>query len=104
MDLLQMHGALEQYNKLNSDLLKKQAELEDLKKRLKTATDIEDAQPHLNMERAALTLKIGQNIEENNGRISKAIQRFESISSTLFEKTGLLTVENTAIVDIHRGF
>lgn len=96
MDLLQTHGALEQYNKLNSDLLKKQAELEDLKKRLKTATDIEDAQPHLNMERAALTLKIGQNIEENNGRISKAIQRFESISSTLFEKTGLLTVENTA--------
>lgn len=96
MDLLHTHGALEQYNKLNSDLLKKQAELEDLKKKLKTAMDIEDAKPRLDMERAALTLKIGQNIEENNNRISKAIQRFESISSTLFEKTGLLTVENTA--------
>lgn len=95
MDLLHTHGALEQYNKLNSDLLKKQAELEDLKKKLKTAMDIEDAKPRLDMERAALTLKIGQNIEENNGRISKAIQRFESISSALFEKTGLLTVENT---------
>ncbi|WP_444658444.1 ABC-three component system protein [Caproiciproducens sp. R2] len=96
MDLLQTHGALEQYNKLNSDLLKKQAELEDLKKRLKTATDIEDAQPRLDMERAALTLKIGQNIQENSVFINKAIQRFESISSTLFEQTGLLTVENTA--------
>ncbi len=96
MDLLHTHGALEQYNKLNSDLLKKQAELEDLKKKLKTAMDIEDAKPRLDMERAALTLKIGQNIEENNERISKAIQRFENISSTLFEKTGLLTVENTA--------
>lgn len=96
MDLLQTHGALEQYNKLNSDLLKKQAELEDLKKRLKTATDIEDAQPRLDMERAALTLKIGQNIQENSAFINKAIQRFESISSTLFEQTGLLTIENTA--------
>lgn len=95
MDLLQTHGALEQYNKLNSDLIKKQAELEDLRKRLKTATDIEDSQPRLDIERAALILKIGQNIEENNDHISKAIQRFESISSTLFEKTGLLTVENT---------
>lgn len=57
MNLLQTHGALEQYNKLNSDLLGKQAELEDLKKRLKTATDIEDAQPRLDMERAALTFK-----------------------------------------------
>lgn len=62
---------------------------------LKTATDIEDAQPRLDMERAALTLKIGQNIEENAMIISKAIQRFESISSTLFEETGLLTIENT---------
>ena len=96
MDLLHTHGALEQYNKLNSDLLKKQAELEDLRKKLKTAMDIEDAKPRLDIERAALTLKIGQNIEENNDRISRAIQRFESISSTLFEKTGLLTVENTA--------
>lgn len=95
MNLLHTHGALEQYNKLNTDLLKKQAELEDLKKKLKTALDIEDAKPRLDMERATLRLKIGQNIEENNGRISKAIQRFESISSTLFEKTGLLTVENT---------
>lgn len=95
MNLLQTHGALEQYNKLNSDLLGKQAELEDLKKRLKTATDIEDAQPRLDMERAELTLKIGQNIQENSTYINKAIQRFESISSALFEQTGLLTVENT---------
>ena len=47
------------------------------------------------MERAALTLKIGQNIQENSTFINKAIQRFESISSALFEQTGLLTVENT---------
>ena len=105
MNLLQTHGALEQYNKLNSDLLGKQAELEDLKKRLKTATDIEDAQPRLNMERAALTLKIGQNIQENSTFINKAIQRFESISSALFEQTGLLTVENTAngiLIDVSK--
>ena len=95
MDLLHTHGALEQYNMLNSDLLKKQAEVEDLQKRLKMALDIEDAKPRLDMERAALMLRIGQNIEENTALISKAIQRFESISSTLFEKTGLLTVENT---------
>lgn len=96
LGLLKTHGALEQYNKLNSDLLKKQADLEDLRKRLKTAIDIEDAQPRLDMERAELTLRIGQNIAENDSKISKAIQRFESISSTLFEKTGLLTVENTS--------
>ena len=95
MELLQTHGALEQYNRLNSDLLKKQAELEDLKKKLKMTMDIEDAKPRLDMERANLTLRIGQNIAENNNRLSKAIQRFESISSKLFEKTGLLTVENT---------
>lgn len=95
MNLLQTHGALEQYNKLNVDLLSKQAELEDLRKRLRTATDIEDAKPRLDMERAALTLRLGQNIEENSNRIGRAVQRFENISSTLFEKTGLLTVENT---------
>lgn len=105
MNLLQTHGALEQYNKLNSDLLGKQAELEDLKKRLKTVTDIEDAQPRLDMERAALTLKIGQNIQENSTFINKAIQRFESISSALFEQTGLLTVENTSngiLIDVSK--
>lgn len=95
LNLLQTHGALEQYNKLNADLLNYQAEMEDLNKRLKIVTDIEDAKPRLKMERAALTLKIGQNIQENSSFINKAIQRFESISSALFEKTGLLTIENT---------
>ena len=96
MNLLRSHGALDQYNKLNADLVKKQAEVEDLKNRLRTAMDIEDAQPRLDIERAALTLRIGENIEENCDRIAKAVQRFEMISSTLFEKTGLLTVENTS--------
>jgi len=95
MDLLHTHGALEQFNKLNSDLLKKQSELESLQKKLKMAMDIEDAKPRLDIERAALMLRIGQNIEENTAIISKTIQRFENISSQLFEKTGLLTVENT---------
>ena len=58
--------------------------------------DIEDAQPRLDIERAALTLRIGENINENCDRIARAVQRFEMISSTLFEKTGLLTVENTS--------
>lgn len=96
MNLLQTHGALEQYNKLNTDLLNKQADLVELRKRLKIALDIEDAKPRLDMERAALSLRMTQNIEENNDKISHAIQRFESISSSLFEKAGMLTVENAA--------
>lgn len=55
---------------------------------------IEDAKPRLDMERAALSLRMTHNIEENDDNISHAIQRFESISSSLFEKSGMLTVEN----------
>ena len=95
MNLLKTHGALEQYTILTESLVKKQSELEDLKKKQETALDIENMKPRLEMERAELSMRMNQNIAENEENISNAVQRFGNISSELFEDAGLLTVENT---------
>jgi uncharacterized protein YydD (DUF2326 family) len=96
MNLLQSHGALEQYSKLQAEGARKEAEVETLRQRFMTAEQLEGTKNELDIERNRLALRLRRDFDEEKENLSAAILAFEETSKRLYESAGSMTVEETS--------
>jgi uncharacterized protein YydD (DUF2326 family) len=80
MNLLQSHGALEQYSKLQAEGARKEAEVEALRQRFMTAEQLEGTKNELDIERNRLALRLRRDFDEEKENLSAAILAFEETS------------------------
>lgn len=95
MGVLRSGGALEHYTSLREEAGRAEAEVEGLRQRLDTAERIESTKAELDIERANLTKALRDDIHERTDIIREAILIFESLSESLYEKAGSLTIAET---------
>lgn len=95
MGVLRSGGALEHYTNLREEAGRAEAEVEGLRQRLETAERIESTKAELDIERANLTKTLRDDIHERGDIIREAILAFESLSESLYEKAGSLTISET---------
>ena len=92
MQLLDGHGALDHYTALREELARAEAKCETLRQRLEAAESFERKKAHLAMERAGLVQAMHNDIHEREQLIRDAIIKFETLSSSLYERAGSLRV------------
>lgn len=95
MEILQAHGALEQFSRLQEELNRSQAESETLRHALDTAKRLASADADIKIERADLYKRLLDDHREQTERIEEAVLLFADISSALYEKPGTLTIDST---------
>ncbi|WP_298271573.1 ABC-three component system protein [Geobacter sp.] len=95
MGILQSHGALDQFAKLQGEVGRLEAEVESLRQRFEAAEQLEGTKNELEIERNRLTLRLRRDFSEQNQRLSEAILAFEETSRRLYESAGSMTVEET---------
>lgn len=96
MRLLQSHGALDQFAKLQGEVGRMEAEVESLRQRFEAAEQLEGTKNELEIERNRLTLRLRRDFAEERTRLSEAILAFEETSKQLYESAGSMTVEETS--------
>ncbi|WP_417374893.1 ABC-three component system protein [Gimesia maris] len=93
--VLNTHGAIDQMTKLQTELSTQVASLEDTKKRLELARQIESTDTALTIERAQLRQELTIDIEEHNQQVQEAIVIFEEFSQRISDHEGSLTIDPT---------
>lgn len=96
MNILQSHGALEQFSKLQGEAGRMEANVESLRQRFEAAEQLEGAKNELEIERNRLTLRLRRDFAEQKARLSEAILAFEESSKRLYESAGSMTIEETS--------
>jgi uncharacterized protein YydD (DUF2326 family) len=94
--ILQSHGALEQFLKLQGELGRLESGLESLRQRFLAAEQLEGTKNELEIERNRLTIRLRRDFAEQNERLSEAIVAFEETSARLYESAGSMMVDETA--------
>lgn len=104
MDILNSHGALDQYNQLNSELSRLEAESSTIRQEFILAERLESQIAELDAERSQLLLRLQQDYKEQSELLTEVIVTFEEISASLYENSGSLTIapsRNGPKFDIH---
>lgn len=96
LEILQSHGALEQFAKLQSEASRLGAEVESLRQRFAAAEQLDGTKTELDIERSRLTLRLRRNFSEQKDRLAEAILAFEATSKQLYESAGSMNVEETS--------
>jgi len=96
MNLLQSHGALEQYSKLQGEAGRMEATVESIRQRFEAAEQLEGTKNELEIERNHLMLRLRRDFSEQGTRLSEAISAFEETSQRLYESAGSMNVEDTS--------
>ncbi|HEU5376104.1 MAG TPA: ABC-three component system protein [Ktedonobacteraceae bacterium] len=92
MALLQSHGALDQFTKLQSELAAQEAKTELLRQRFAAAERLESERNELVSERNQLEVRLRQDYHEQSEVLRDAILTFGKFSSALYENPGNLTI------------
>ena len=92
IQILDSHGALDQYSKLNSELVRLEAETEALKNKLNAAEQLENTKVELELERTNLLIQLQRNYHEQGEFIRHIIATFEEISNMLYDEAGSLEI------------
>ena len=96
LGILQSHGALDQFSKLQGEAGRMEAEVEVLRQRFQAAEQLEGTKNELKIERNHLVLRLRRDFAEQKARLSEAILAFEETSRRLYESAGSMTVEETS--------
>lgn len=91
LGVLQSHGALEQFSRLQGELGRTEAAVEAIRQKFVTAETMESTQVRLDAERARLLQRLQQDYREQEAVLNRAILAFEGTSRALYEKGGSLT-------------
>jgi uncharacterized protein YydD (DUF2326 family) len=95
MEILASHGALEQFRKLQTELNRREAESESIRQRFEAVLALESKKSELKIQRARLFERLRQDHQEQGETLREAILAFEEVSSSLYERAGNLTIEET---------
>ena len=93
MTILQSHGALEQFSKLQGEQGRREAEVEALRQRFESAEQLEGTKNELEIERNHLALRLRRDFSEQNQRLAEAIVAFEKTSERLYESAGSMIID-----------
>jgi len=96
MGILQSHGALDQFSRLQGEAGRMEATVESLRQRFDSAEQLEGTKNELEIERNRLTLRLRRDFVEQKERLSEAILAFEETSKRLYESAGSMTIEETS--------
>lgn len=92
LNILQTHGALDQFSLLQTELNRLEAETESLRQRLQTAEALETGKTELELERGRLQARLRQDYQEQQDRITRAVLIFGELSQALYESPGFFTI------------
>ena len=95
MGILRSGGALENYNRLQEEVGRAEANVETLRQQLDTAERIESTKVQLEIERARLLLALQDDLHERDTVVEEAIVLFEELSNALYQRAGSLTIAPT---------
>ena len=95
IETLTSFGAVDQLNKLQLEQTRQQAEVEDLKKRLELARQVETSSTNLTIERAQLKQGFERDHNEHQDLLREAIVVFEEFSRQISDHEGSLTIDIT---------
>ena len=95
MSVLDAHGAIDQMTRLQLELTRQQAEVEELKRRLELARQVDSRKTELTIERARVKQALTNDVDSHAEVLEKAIVLFEEFSQRISEHEGSLTVEVT---------
>lgn len=90
--ILDSHGALDQYNRIQNELSKLISEKEDIKKRFELAQTLESERIILKNKRSNLEVRLSQNFVEQKSDINRAISYYQAISKSLYQDAGNLVI------------
>lgn len=96
MSLLQNHGALEEYTRLQQRHLQTVAQLEDLRRRIDALRKFEAGNVALKAERATLEVEANRDFNEHRTVLEKELTLFNQHSLALYDSPGRLIVEPEA--------
>jgi uncharacterized protein YydD (DUF2326 family) len=96
MELLQTHGALDQFNKLNEELSRLRSEHELLQKQHELAGKIERGGADLEVQRATLHQSLINDVSERSQRLEEAALLYEELSAEVSERSSILEIEATS--------
>jgi uncharacterized protein YydD (DUF2326 family) len=95
MGILQSHGALDQFVRLQGEVGRKESDVESLRQRFQSAEQLEGTKNELEIERNRLTLRLRRDFSEQQPRLQDAILAFEEVSRRLYESAGSMTMQET---------
>lgn len=90
---LDSHGALDQFSKLQEELTRQQASVEELRKKSELAKQLDSQQTELTIERAQIKKRLLADLEECSEALNEAIVTFENFSKRISNHEGSLVVE-----------
>lgn len=96
MSLLQTHGALEEYTRLQQRHLQTVAQLEDLRRRLDALRKFEAGNVVLKAERATLEVETNRDFTERRTVLERELTLFNQHSLALYDSPGRLIIEPKA--------
>jgi uncharacterized protein YydD (DUF2326 family) len=95
MRLLQSRGALDQFQRLQQEAARQDAETQAIRQRFQAAEQLEGTKTELEIERAQLVQRLRRDLDEQHERVTEAIRAFENVSHALYEDAGSLTLTPT---------
>ncbi len=95
MRMLQSRGALDQFQRLQQEAARQDAEMEAIRQRFQAAEQLEGSKTELEIERARLVQRLRRDLDEQKEKATEAIATFETISRSLYEDAGSLTLDPT---------
>ena len=95
IETLTSYGAIDQLNKLQSEHTRLQADVEELRKRLEMARQVETSSTNLTIERAQIKQAFERDHNEHEGLLREAILVFEEFSRQISDHEGSLTIDVT---------
>ena len=93
MNTLDSHGALDQFSKLQEELSRHQATVEELKKKVELARQLDSETTELTIERAQIKKRLTADLEERSDRLNESIVIFEEFSKQISDHEGSLVIE-----------
>jgi len=93
MNTLDSHGALDQFSKLQEELSRHQATVEELKKKVELARQLDSETTELTIERAQIRKRLTADLEEKSDRLNDSIIIFEEFSKQISDHEGSLVIE-----------
>ena len=90
MRILQSRRALDQFQELQRDAARQDAETESIRQRFQAAEQLEGSKTELEIERAKLTQRLRMDLDEQKDVVIEAITTFERVSHALYEQAGSL--------------
>ena len=95
MNILNSHGALEQYSKLQAELTRMNIILQSTNEKISLLEQISETKTEAKLERAKLELMLKKNYTEQADLYNKAIRVFEDFSSQFYDNPGSLVIDPT---------